>query len=200
MSAGTNTIIRELSSIASSIFDPDPIAFRAADEAGVRPVRKACVINGDGLRKLSVDLNRNAFLCGCLDFTEHESIEHLIIGLGRKFRSTTKIQSLFHTTGSSRAVALPQSFKDIVGDFVMNDEGASILIFHNHPMNDIRRLLDNSPLASDADRKAMFELRSLSLRLARRNALHFYLGENGFVRQFRIPQLIDVLNTLTKSD
>ncbi len=66
----------------SACFDPYPLSPRLADESGVTAVRRGCGQNDGTLHRLRVSLNRNAFLVGCLDFTEHAQQEHLIIGFG----------------------------------------------------------------------------------------------------------------------
>jgi hypothetical protein len=198
MASTVSPLIRELSSVVSSLLDPEPILFRAADETGVRAVRRACKSLSEGTTHLRNELNRNAFLCGCLDFTEGEAVEHLIVGLGRKASTTTRVRRVLHSVGSARAVALPASFKNDIVGFVRSETRASVVIFHNHPPHPFRRLLDNSPLASDMDRQLMSAFQLLSLRLGRHDIFRFYIGENGFVREFNTPQLLDVGDALTQ--
>src|ERR1700682_5328828 len=88
-----------LSTALSSVFDPFPIVFRPEDDHGVRPVKTACNKEVSCIHRFKTPLNRNAFLCGCLDFTDRETIEHVIIGFGQKYGSTTKITALSHATG-----------------------------------------------------------------------------------------------------
>ncbi len=88
----------------SSLSDPRPIDFREADEVGVRPVRSPCQATAGEPVRLRHELNRNAFLCGCLDFTENEPIEHLIAGFGRHHGRTTRIEAVAHRLGSADQV------------------------------------------------------------------------------------------------
>ncbi|MEJ1966045.1 MAG: hypothetical protein WDO56_32640 [Gammaproteobacteria bacterium] len=162
-------------------------------------VLRACALEGEGIARLTRELNRNAFLCGCLDFTEHERVEHLVVGLGRKAGSTTKVQNVLHAVGSTGAVALPESFKTAISQFVRSETRASVVMFHNHPPHPIRRLLDNVPLASDADRRLMLAFQLLSIRLGRHDIFRFYIGENGFVREFHTPQFMGIWDALKQA-
>jgi len=64
------------------------------------------------------------------------------------------------------------------------------VIFHNHPRNDLNHLFDNLPLASNTDRKTLenmaLNLVQICRRLSGAGRVLFYLGENGFVREFRL--------------
>lgn len=197
MASTANPVVRELWSVVSSLLDPESIAFRPIDEKGVGIVRLACESGEERIAWLPRELNRNAFLCGCLDFTEHESVEHLVVGLGTTFGSTTKVQAMLHAVGSARTVAFPESFKSAINQFARNETRASVVIFHNHPPLPLWRLLDNVPLASDTDRRLMLAFQLFSAHLGRRDIFRFYVGQNGFVREFRTPQLLDVWNVLS---
>lgn len=196
MVSATHPLVREVWSVVSSLLDPDAIVFRPSDEKGVRPVRRACESGHLSVARLPRNLNRNPFLCGCLDFTEHETTEHLIVGLGRKIGSTTSVQHVLHTEGSTGTVTLPEPFKNSILCFARSEARASVVIFHNHPPHPVRRFLDNVPLASDTDRRLMLAFQLLSLHLGRRDIFRFYVGENGFVREFRTPQLLDIWDAL----
>ena len=71
----TSELVREMfGSVVATLFDPLPIRFKAADEQGVGPVRRACGTTAIGSIPLRTSVNRNAFLCGCLDFIDGESV------------------------------------------------------------------------------------------------------------------------------
>ena len=64
------------------LFDPNPIGWTAQHEQDVRRVRRAIETATDQTTaKFKTPVNRNGFLLGCLDLTEHEPVEHLILRL-----------------------------------------------------------------------------------------------------------------------
>ena len=197
------SFVREvLGSAVSSIFDPGPIVFRPADEAGVRPVGSACRKSPGIIREFRRPLNRNAFLCGCLDFTEHEQIEHLIVGFGHKHASTTKISSLVHVVGTEHSVSIPDAARAAIQAHAASAHNAEVLIFHNHPPNFLNAIFDSPPLPSVADRQ-LFLAHLVQPLVAIKTLLgggrvRCYLGENGFVREFYTPELLNLIESLSK--
>lgn len=184
----------------SSLFDPNPVGFRATDERGVIPVRRACAPSRDGIQALRPTLNRNAFLVGCLDFTQDADIEYLIIGFGARHGSTTKISALMHAVGNAHSVAPTPAMQQEVQNHLQRSLTGEVIIFHNHPRNWLNAVSDNSPIASGQDRTVMLH-QSLAPQILFRFLLNggrvmFYLGENGFVRRFHTPELLDVLEHL----
>jgi hypothetical protein len=197
-------ILREVvGSALSSIFDPNPIAFRPPDEAGVRPVRAACRKPTGDCHKFGRPLNRNAFLCGCLDFTEREPIEHLIVGLGHKRASTSKIGSLIHAIGTEDSVSIPQFLGEAIREHLVTGFKAEVLIFHNHPPNLLNAIFDNSPLPSAPDRRVLVSHLVQPLTAVKAllggGRVRCYLAENGFVREFRTPELLSLLEKIATS-
>lgn len=83
----------------ASLFDPRPVQFRAPHEAGVAPVRRLLERGAAQAQQFPRTLPRNPFLCGCLDYTEHEPIEHLIVGYGSASGSTTNVRAIQHARG-----------------------------------------------------------------------------------------------------
>lgn len=188
-------------SFFSSLFDPDPICFRGADECGVSPVRRMCQKPHGMVQELRRPLNRNAFLCGCLDFTEHEEIEHIIVGFGLKYGSTTKITDIAHITGIANRVGIPEDLREAIIRHIASDHRAEVLIFHNHPHNPLNVLFDNNPLASTTDRRTLLAYYAQPLiaikSIMRGGRIRCYLGENGFVREFRTPNLLALIEELS---
>lgn len=187
----------------SSQFDPNSVEFRSVDEVGVIPVRRSCALgnNGQQMQTLRPTLNRNAFLVGCLDFTQDENIEHLIIGFGVRHGSTTKVRSLMHAVGSTKSVAPTLVMRQAVQDHLQGSFKGEVIVFHNHPENLLNQIFDNSPIASGQDRAVMLR-NTLMPQMLLRSLLDggralFYLGENGFVRRFRTPELLDMLEHMT---
>ncbi|HVZ64196.1 MAG TPA: hypothetical protein VG838_06920 [Opitutaceae bacterium] len=185
------------STFLSSCFDPCPVSPRLADEAGVAAVRRACLRHDGALHRLRVPLNRNAYLVGCLDFTEHEPREHLIIGFGYRRGSTTRIDALLHLTGTETAVAISPAAHAAIGQFFHSDHRAEVLLFHNHPKNWLNIAFDNDPLASAADRQTLaaylLQPAHILKSITGGGRIRFYLGENGFVREFVTPSLLNLV-------
>jgi hypothetical protein len=189
-------------SFISSVFDPEPVRFRAADECGVSPVRNACRKTLGVVHKSRIALNRNAFLCGCLDLTENEEIEHIIFGFGYKHGRTTKIYDIAHVEGLANKVGIPQLLQEDLLRHVADDHQAEVLIFHNHPRNELNILFDNAPLASNIDRQTLLNFYTQPLialkSLMRGGRVRCYLGENGYVREFRTPNLLGLIDGLSR--
>jgi hypothetical protein len=182
-----------------ALFDPNPINWTAQHERDVRRVRRAIGTATDQtLAKFKTPVNRNGFLLGCLDLTEHEPIEHLIVGYGLRSGSTTKIHSVHHAVGTAHQVQLSDAIVSELARHSAADSRGEAVIFHNHPRNDLNHLFDNIPLASNTDRKTLenmaLNLVQICRRLSGAGRVLFYLGENGFVREFRWPRLVTILN------
>ena len=148
-------LIEVSESAVLSCLEPEPIHFRREHENDVPRVRAAiCRAKNGRLARFRPPMNRNGFLLGCLDYTEHRENE--------------------------------------------------VILFHNHPLNPLNLLVDNLPMASQADR---LTLKSRALRptqLVRRvfgqGRVIFYLGENGFVKQFHLPSILSLLERARRPD
>lgn len=132
-----------------------------------------------------------------MDFTQDAGIEHLIIGFGARYGSTTKISVLMHAVGNAHSVAPTTAMQQEVKDHLQRNFKGEVIIFHNHPRNWLNETFDNAPIASGQDRTVMLR-QSLAPEMLFRFLLNggrvmFYLGENGFVRRFHTPELLDVL-------
>lgn len=109
-------------------------------------------------------------------------------------RASGDAQRLSGTHLDGRAVRLPDAVAHAMRDYHGQHEDNELLIFHNHPYNPLNFLLDNLPLPSRTDR-LFLELHALNTqqcmhRLLRRGHILFYLGENGFVREFCLPSIV----------
>ena len=96
--------------------------------------------------------------------------------------------------GETGAVRLPEAVAHLIWDFYGQHEINELFIFHHHHYNPINFLFDNLPLASGKDR-VFLEARTLNLQQLARQMLGqgrilFYLGENGYVKEFRLPSII----------
>jgi hypothetical protein len=70
-------------------------------------------------------------------------------------------------------------------------EDNELLILHNHPYNPLNFLFDNLPLASRRDRLTLSlgsraQPRAACPQSAGPSRILFYLGENGYVKEFRL--------------
>jgi hypothetical protein len=177
--------------------EPNPISGCYEEELG--RVRKAILRARDGkLARFRDPVNRNAFLVGCDEYSDGKVEEHMLIGYGFRYGSTTKVESLHHAIGSADSVRLPDSMAHAMWDYYGQHEDNELLIFHNHPYNPLNFLLDNLPLASRQDR-LFLEARGLNPQqlvrwLLGQGRVLFYLGENGYVKQFRLPSIVALLN------
>jgi hypothetical protein len=181
------------------LLEPAPLRFTARHEGEVPRVRGAIRRAVDGkLARLREPVNRNAFLLGCLDYTENEPLEHLLVGYGIRYGSTTKIDSVHHAVGAAGSVHLPPSMAHTMWENYGRRVDSELLVFHNHPYNPLNFLFDNVPLASRTDR-IFLETRAMNVpQLVRlildQGRVLFYLGENGFVKQFSLPSLVALLS------
>ncbi|MFZ5863222.1 MAG: hypothetical protein ACOYXR_10335 [Nitrospirota bacterium] len=178
-------------------FEPNPISSWYDDE--LSRARKAILRARDGkLARFRYQVNRNAFLVACRDYADEKPEEHLIIGYGFRHGSTTKVESLHHVTGATSSVHLPGAVAHAMWNFYGQHESNELLIFHNHPYNPLNFLFNNLPLASRQDR-LFLEARALNpqqllRRLLGQGRILFYLGENGDVKEFRLPSIVALLD------
>lgn len=194
MTSGLALICELASSLVSGAFDPDSIRFTPADEKGIGPVRAGCGKPPGTLHRFGQQLNRNAFLLGCHTFTADAPVEHLIVGFGFRWGSTTTVCHMTHVVGSEAAVSIPGHIAAAVRSHLKQEHANGVLVFHNHPRNVVNAVLDNTPLPSGADRQALLAFHRdtavMGKTLMGNGRARFYLGENGFVQEFRTPDLL----------
>jgi hypothetical protein len=179
-----------------SCFEPNPVS--SCNKHELPRIRKAILRARDGkLARFRHQVNRNVFLLGCLEYTEKLPEEHLLIGYGFRYGSTTKVEGVHHVIGMPDSVRLPGTMAHAMWDYYLQHETNELLIFHNHPFNPLNFLFDNLPLASRMDR-CFLQARSLNPEqlvrwLLDQGRVLFYLGENGFVKEFRVPSIVTFL-------
>lgn len=183
----------------ASIFDPNPIRFTREHGSGIRPIKKI-VKNSIVHQELKTELTRNQFLRGCLAATEKESVEHLLIGLGDHQGSTTYINTVLHVVGGPSSVSIPPTVNSAIQGWMLGEHFAEVIVFHNHPKNALNVLFDNIPLASTTDRQTLF-VNLLKPEHAIKAGMgggrvRFFLGENGQVREFNTPNLLQLFGSL----
>lgn len=200
---GAESLVRELvGTMLSKVFDPNPVVFKSADEAGVGPVRTGCRKPLGTLHKFRGKLNRNAFLRGCGVFTADAPVEHLIVGFGFRHGSTTVVEQMAHAVGTEAAVNIPEHVSAAIRGYIQQEHDNEVLLFHNHPRNPINDVFDNTPLPSGTDRRTLVsfhsDLKILGKALMGGGRVRFYIGENGFVQEFRTPDLLPLLERLAQ--
>lgn len=186
-----------------SCFEPNPINFSRINESEVERVGRA-ITQASGLTAAKFGagpVNRNSFLAACLDATCDEPIEHLIVGYGIKYGSTTKVEALHHVTGDEHSVMPTLKMAESINRKVTQTRKGEVLIFHNHPAWFLNALMDNVPLASSTDRVTATSLKfhwfQLLKTFFRTGDIKLYVGENGFVKEFVLPPF-DLLVSLYK--
>jgi len=139
-------------------------------------------------------VNRNAFLIACRDYTSVRCEEHLIVGYGFRHGSTTNVTSVHHVVGGRQAVSIPPGVAHAMWDHFNRARGNELLVFHNHPYEPDSLLGNHQPLPSTADRRQLAALGLNTYQLLRsvmgEGRVLFYLGENGRVKQFRLPSVL----------
>lgn len=197
-----DSFVREIvGAVVSKSLDPKPVSFRSSDEAGIRPVRAGCTKADGELHIFRRPLNRNAFLRGCIEFTHEAVVEHLIVGFGFRHGSTTAVERMAHAVGTECAVSIPGHISTAIASYIMQEHANEVLLYHNHPRNPINAVFDNTPLPSRTDRRTLVsfhgDTKVLGKALMGGGRVRFYIGENGFVQEFRSPDLLSVFEHLT---
>jgi len=133
-----------------------------------------------------------------LRLSDRDPIEHLILGYGFRHGSTTKIRAVHHAIGAKQQVQLSGAMVAEPNRHAAADPRSGVVILHNHPRNIINNLFDSLPLESNTDRKILKNMALNPVQICRRRSgagrILFHLGEDGFVRDFRWPQLATILN------
>ncbi len=200
-----------IEAVILTCLEKNPIDFRNVDEAEVRKIRaaikRATTEKGVAFR---YPITRKHFLCGCLDFTDRLSEEHLIVGYGRRYGNTTDIERVHHVAGEQRRVAVPDYVRTEIRRHHFSRSDAEVIVFHNHPRTGhepewfytLKSLLQDLPIASNDDRRELqhhaFNAVGLSRQLLGQGQVRFYLGESGFVKAFELPPLFPFLEQLNR--
>ena len=200
-----------IEAVILACLEKNPITFRPEHEDDVPRVRAAIKrgtsANGAGFRS---PVNRNPFLCGCLDFTEHLPEEHLIVGYGYRYGPRTEVVKLHHVAGEERRVSVPANIREEIRRHHFHRSDAEVIMFHNHPrtgdepewFHTLKSLLQDLPVASNADRRQLqhhtFKAVGLFRQFFGQGRVLFYLGESGFVKQFQLPPILPFLDQLNQ--
>jgi hypothetical protein len=195
--------------ILLACLEPRPMSFQNIDEAEARRVKTAIHrANATKSAVLRYPVTRKHFLCGCLDFTDRLSEEHLIVGYGFRFGNTTDIVSINHVVGQRGRVTIPQGIQQEISRHHFHRSDAEVIVFHNHPrvgdepawFYTLKVLLEDIPIASNADREQVRHHAYNTVGMARQflgqGRVLFFLGESGLVKAFNIPSLLPFLDQI----
>jgi hypothetical protein len=144
----------------------------------------------------------------CMFLKKDHGREYLVTAFGRRkgrsLRGPTQFDGLHVSHGDRHAVNFSERSLGYLRDHVDKVRDAEVLIFHNHPGNWVSdllsRLMDWSPLPSNADRETMWQFRYESvlrwLASGRFQHLRFYLVEAGRLREFHMPAVDRIASLL----
>ena len=107
-----------------------------------------------------------------------------------------------HVAGEERSVSIPPYVREEIRRHHFQRTDAEVIIFHNHPrlgtepdwFYTLKSLLQDLPIASTADRNQLqhHALNSVAFlrQLFDQGRVLFYLGESGFMKEFKLPHLL----------
>jgi hypothetical protein len=207
----TPTDLRLVEAVILACLERNPVDFQKVDNAEVKRVQTAikrgATEKGAALR---YPVTRKHFLCGCLDFTDCLEDEHLIVGYGYRYGNTTHIERVHHVAGERRRVQVPEYIRSQIRSHHFHRSDAEVIVFHNHPRTGhepewfytLKSLLQDLPIASNDDRKQLqhyaFNAVGLFRQFFGQGQVLFYLGESGFVKEFRLPPILPFLEQLNQ--
>lgn len=112
--------------------------------------------------------------------------------------------------GEERRVAAPEYVRAEIRRHHFHRSDAEVIVFHNHPRTGnepewfytLKSLLQDLPIASTGDREELqhhaFSPVGLIRQFFGQGRVLFYLGESGFVKEFRLPPLLPFLEQLNR--
>ena len=155
-------------------------------------------------------VSRKHLLCACLDSTDRLDVEHLIVGYGYRYANSSTIERIHHVVGEQRRVSVPAHIRSEIRRHHFHRSDAEVIVFHNHPRTGnepewfytLKSLVQDLPIASNDDRKELqhhaFNPVGLFRQFFGQGQVLFYLGESGFVKEFRLPPLLPFLEQLNR--
>jgi hypothetical protein len=152
--------------------------------------------------ELAPPVSRNAFLGSAKKLYSAAHVEHLLIGLGSKRGSSTRIGRVAHVTGDARTVHIPPHLDEELMEHMRSAPNAEVVMVHNHPTPFIEGLFGYSlpPVASVQDRLLLYSYLArpaIAIRsLANRGTVRCYVIKNGLLREFRLPEFAPFVGLL----
>lgn len=183
-------------SVLSCELDPEPVRFLARDRKDSGVVTATLRALPDTWHKLQRQVSLYQFLYACRAYTGKLPVEYLVAALGYNKGKGLKLARLYYSVGNANSVAVPPDLEAAIEAHLISDHQAEAVVFHNHPPTLAHAIVNHGPLASRADRQVWLNwqknLPLLVKRVLGGGRVHFYLGENGRVREFDAPSLRDV--------
>jgi hypothetical protein len=200
-----------IEAVVLALVESDPLNFERVDEYEVTRATNAIKRAGTPTgRTLRDTVTRKHFLCACLDLTEHLTEERLIVAYGYRRANTTDVGKIHHVRGQARSVSVPKYVEEEIRKHHRHATDAEVIVFHNHPRTGdepdllyiLKSLLDDLPIASSGDRIVLQRHGLNTVTLLRRflgqGRVLFFLGESGYVREFRLPRVLPLLSILSQ--
>lgn len=188
-------------SALSRELDPAPLRFLARDRKDSGVVTATLRALPDTWHKLQRQVSLYKFLYACRAYTGKLPVEYLVAALGYNKGQGLKLARLYYSVGNADSVAVPPELEAAIDAHLLSDHRAEAVVFHNHPPTLAQAIVNHGPLASRADRQVWLSWQQKLPLLVKRvfggGRVHFYLGENGRVREFDAPSLRDVWEFLT---
>lgn len=189
-----------IEAVILACLESNSVDFRRVDEVEVNRAKAAIkrATAGKGA-VLKFPVSRKHFLCACLDSTDRLEVEHLIVGYGYRYANSSTIGRIHHVVGEQRRVSVPAHIRAEIRRHHFHRSDAEVIVFHNHPRTGhepewfytLKSLLQDLPIASNDDRKELqhhaFNAVGLFRQFFGQGQVLFYLGESGFVKEFRLP-------------
>jgi len=195
-------VVEFADAVLSRELDPKPIQFRAADRKDSGIVTAKLRATPCTWHKLQRVVSLARFLYGCRSYTRKLPVEYLVVGMGDRKGNAIRLSHLYYAVGNEGSVAVPRQLTEMIHAHVLSHHHAEAVVFHNHPPTLTHAVLNHGPIASRADRRVWLnsfkDLRLLSKRVLGGGRTRFYLGENGTVREFDAPSILDVVQALPK--
>lgn len=186
-----------LSSAISQPIDPAPIVLSDLNFARGRALVTRWRRESAERLHFRKSIPRNAFLAGCVELTDGEPREHLIVGFGVRRGNSAFVSHVVRGFGGTGSVSFPSELQQEIAQYVRKGHRNEALVFHNHPSNLINVVIDNEPWASPQDRaiaiRHLCDPLSLMKAISDGGRTRFYLGENGYVREFIGPDVFALL-------
>jgi hypothetical protein len=192
-------LIEILDTYIPTLIEPNPIQFQKRHKNISHSLKRHFNIKSKKILKLRKSMIRNQFLYNCLEFTNFEQIEYLILGYGTKRGVGTDIKQMQIILGDSNSVGISQTVENKIERWMLDIKN-EIVVFHNHPRYWVNALFKD-PLPSGTDRDTMFNYKLTAnyifrIFLQKGGGVKFYLGDNGKVREFKNPRLKRVIQAL----
>ena len=198
----SNQILKMIESGVSLKLDPKPLTFNKKHKEQGKIFHQMLSYKNDGLFQLRNTILRNSFLYGCLLHTVNNPYEHLIAGYGNRRGGGVDIDQIYHIRGDENSISI--NYEDVIlGQIASMWPSKQLIVFHNHPNNNMTKYLGR-PFPSVEDRdtllfeKYLSPLQIIRLTMGWKENMKFYLGEKGMVMEYRTPAISGIIKFFIK--